>query len=112
MPHLEYCGDGHANYVQAATNPFFFGSDNAERKEMTRRVNGNTSSNYEMKKKKEWRGTLSLHAIANDARSSSLDMHPSPAVSGERQGLVKERKKNGTATRSKVVGQVLELFII
>lgn len=111
MPHLEYCGDGHANYVQAATNLFFFGSDNAERKDMTRRVNENTSSNYEMKKK-EWRGTLSLHAIANDARSSSLDMHPSPAVSGERQGLVKERKKNGTGTRSRVVGQALELFII
>lgn len=54
---------------------------------------------------------MSLHAIANDARSSSLDMHPSPAVSGERQGLVKERKKNGTATRSRVVGQTLELLL-
>lgn len=53
------------------------------------------------------RGTLSLHAIANDTRSSSLYMHQSPEVSGERHGLVKE-SKNETASS----GQLLNAWAL
>lgn len=58
---------------------------------------------YGKKKKRD----LSLHAIANDdAYSLSLDMHPSPAVSGERQGQGEKKEK----ADSIAVGKCLSSF--
>lgn len=83
----------------------FFDFDNTEQKWLVvwpKRHHQTTKQIWKKKKR-----DLSLHAIANDdAYSLSLDMHPSPAVSGERQGQGEKKEK----ADSIAVGKCLSSF--